>query len=79
MYKDPLEDMFGDEHDLEGLSQLLLFHMLSGTSLTFIMFNKMVLKLYWCQFSYQNYIIFQIQLETLVHCLLIMLKLHCVI
>uniref|UniRef100_K1QHW1 Zinc transporter ZIP12 n=1 Tax=Magallana gigas TaxID=29159 RepID=K1QHW1_MAGGI len=30
MYKDPLEDMFGDEHDLEGLSQLLLFHMLSG-------------------------------------------------
>lgn len=40
MYKDPLEDMFGDEHDLEGLSQLLLFHMLSGTSLTFIMFNS---------------------------------------
>lgn len=40
MYKDPLEDMFGDEHDLEGLSQLLLFHMLSGRSLTFIMFNS---------------------------------------
>lgn len=30
MYKDPLEDVFGDEHDLEGLSQLLLYHMLSG-------------------------------------------------
>jgi hypothetical protein len=30
MYKDPLGDMFGDEHDLEGLSQLLLYHLLSG-------------------------------------------------
>lgn len=30
MYKDPLEDAFGDEHDLEALSQLLLYHMLSG-------------------------------------------------
>ncbi|XP_062589271.1 uncharacterized protein LOC134250919 [Saccostrea cucullata] len=29
MYKDPLEDAFGDEHDLEALSQLLLYHMLS--------------------------------------------------
>lgn len=49
MYKDPLEDMFGDEHDLEGLSQLLLFHMLSGTSLTFIMFNSSY------QFPHYNY------------------------
>lgn len=40
MYKDPLEDVFGDEHDLEGLSQLLLYHMLSGTSIIFIMFNN---------------------------------------
>nr|XP_022289112.1 zinc transporter ZIP10-like [Crassostrea virginica] len=30
MYKDPLDDMFGDEHDMEGLSQLLLYHLLSG-------------------------------------------------
>ena len=43
MYKDPLDDMFGDEHDMEGLSQLLLFHLLSGTTnLSYIIYKSSI-------------------------------------